>query len=100
MGVQEIKIYLKKNRITYDKLAEISGIPIGTIKSIFSGRTVSPRIDTITAIEKALGISDGTPLAARYSFEEHELILKYRKLPDKLKKLVRDQIDAFSTNND
>ena len=57
MQVAEIKSYLKKNKITYDTLSESSGIPIGTIKSIFSGRTPNPRLDTMQAIEEALGLN-------------------------------------------
>ena len=60
MQVAEIKCYLKKNKITYDTLSENSGIPIGTIKSIFSGRTPNPRTDTMQAIEEALGLNKPT----------------------------------------
>lgn len=57
MQVTEIKSYLKKNKITYDALSKSSGIPIGTIKSVFSGRTPNPRLDTMQAIEEALGLN-------------------------------------------
>ena len=58
MQIAEIKAYLKKNKITYEELSTLSKIPIGTLKSIFSGRTPTPRIDTVQAIENALGLSD------------------------------------------
>lgn len=48
---------MKEHKITYDDLSEKAKIPIGTLKSIFSGRTPNPRIDTMQAIEKALGIN-------------------------------------------
>ena len=57
MQVSKIKTYLKQNKITYDDLSAKSGIPIGTIKSVFSGRTPNPRIDTVQAIERALGLA-------------------------------------------
>lgn len=57
MQVPQIKAYLKENKITYPELSEKSGIPLGTLKSIFSGRTPAPRIDTIQAIERALGLT-------------------------------------------
>lgn len=57
MQVAEIKNYLKKNRITYEELSSRSRIPIGTIKSVFSGRTPNPRLDTMQAIEEALGLT-------------------------------------------
>ena len=54
MDVQAIKGYLKANKITYEQLSEKSGIPLNTLKNIFSGRTPNPRIDTIQAIMRAL----------------------------------------------
>lgn len=57
MQVAEVKSYLKKHKITYEQLATMSGIPIGTIKSVFSGRTPNPRLDTMQAIEEALGLN-------------------------------------------
>lgn len=57
MQLAEIKSYLKKNKITYLDLSQKSGIPIGTLKNIFAKCSTNPRLDTIQAIEKALGLS-------------------------------------------
>lgn len=57
MEISEIKKYLKENKITYEELSGKSNIPIGTLKSIFSGRTLNPRIDTVDAMERALGLN-------------------------------------------
>lgn len=54
--IQYYKGYLKQKNITYEKLSEMSGIPLNTLKNIFRGKTEHPRIDTIQAIERALGI--------------------------------------------
>lgn len=62
MQINEIKLYLKKQKITYEELSLKSNIPIGTLKSIFSGRTPNPRIDTVKAIERALGINANKPI--------------------------------------
>lgn len=56
MKIEEIKKYLKINGITYEKLSELSGISISAIKKIFSGSARYPRVDTMEAIEKALGL--------------------------------------------
>lgn len=56
--IQEIKSYMREKKITQDELSQKSGITIWTIKSIFSGRVKNPRIDTMNAIEKALGLDD------------------------------------------
>lgn len=57
MQVAEIKSYLKKHKITYEELSEKSGIPLGTLKNIFSKCSTNPRLDTMQAIENALGLS-------------------------------------------
>lgn len=62
MNILEIKKFMKDNRITYEYLSNNSGIPIGTLKSIFSGRTPNPRLDTIEAIKKALNLNDQEPI--------------------------------------
>lgn len=54
--ILELKNALKTKDINYDELSSLSGIPVSTIKSIFSGRTPNPRVDTVQAIETALGI--------------------------------------------
>ena len=69
MTVEQVKAYIKKNKITYQKLSEKSGIPIGTLKNIFSKCEINPRIDTMQAIEKALGIKD------RFEWTEEEKAL-------------------------
>ena len=55
--IQYYKDYLKQKNITYEKLSEMSGIPLNTLKNIFRGKTEHPRIDTIQAIERALGLA-------------------------------------------
>lgn len=56
--IEQLKQIAKEKGITYDELVKRTGISISTIKDIFRGKTTAPRIDTIQAIEKALGIDD------------------------------------------
>ena len=44
--------------LSYDVIAEKSGIPKTTVTNIFCGYVKTPRIDTVQAIERALGIAD------------------------------------------
>ena len=44
--------------ITFDDLSQKTHISISTLKDIFRGKTYAPRIDTVQAIEKALGLSN------------------------------------------
>lgn len=80
MTVEEIKNYMKKNNITQIELSKLSNIPLGTIRKIFSGARKNPRIDTMQAIENALGFV--SPTAAQYTEKENDLVRLYRALPN------------------
>ncbi len=56
MTIEDIKKFMKNNGITQIELAEKSGVPLQTLRGIFCGRTPNPRIDTMSAIENALGL--------------------------------------------
>lgn len=53
----------KELKLTHDELADISGISRRTIAGIFGGdpRYASPTLNTIEAIERALGINEKSP---------------------------------------
>lgn len=57
MDVELWKKIKKEKKLTMNDIAEKAGIPKRTIEEIFAGRARYPRIDTVQAIEKALGIS-------------------------------------------
>lgn len=57
MNVEQLKKAKKDKKITYEKLSELSGVPISTIYDLFRGVTAAPRVDTLQAIERALGLS-------------------------------------------
>lgn len=58
MDLELWKKQKKELGITFDDLSQKTHISISTLKDIFRGKTYAPRIDTVQAIEKALGISD------------------------------------------
>lgn len=91
MTVQEVKAYLKKNKITYQELSDMSNIALNTLKSIFSGRTPNPRIDTMQAIEKALGIDKEQ--AIEMTEEEKQLATLIAELTDDEVKELSNYID-------
>lgn len=114
MEIQAIKKYMKDHHITYDELSKLSGLSISTIKKIFSGISQYPRVDTMQAIERALGIesprwtdeeralglSDNHLIAL--SDEDRELINLFAEAEEKLgkayvrgvKQMVRIAIDT------
>ncbi|AWW06121.1 MAG: helix-turn-helix XRE-family like protein [Caudoviricetes sp.] len=106
MQISEMKIYMKQNKITYDELSDKSGIPIGTIKSIFSGRTPNPRVDTVQAIERALGLgglftaddyANGVLDTKKVSItaDEEDILDKSREVIEKLGTKGKDIIIEF-----
>ncbi len=52
MTIQEMKKKKREKGYTYALMSELSGVPLGTIQKIFSGETVSPRYDTLQALEE------------------------------------------------
>jgi Uma2 family endonuclease len=59
MEINELKKLKEENKITNQQLAEISGVPYGTITKIFCGVTKRPRADKLAAIERAIkGVID------------------------------------------
>ena len=57
MNVEQLKKAKKEQKMTYEQLSEKSGVPLSTIYDLFRGITAAPRIDTVQAIQEALGIS-------------------------------------------
>lgn len=78
MGLEKISEYKKKLGMTTEELSEKSGVPVGTLNKILSGATKDPKLETLKAIAKVLGLSlndfdDSTPrtLAAHFDGEEY-----------------------------
>lgn len=60
MDIQKIKDYMRQKGITYADLANMSGLSVSTITKIMGGFARYPRVDTVQAIEKALGLNDSS----------------------------------------
>lgn len=52
MTVEEMKRQKKQYGYSCERIAELSGVPLGTVQKIFSGITRSPRYDTLRQLEK------------------------------------------------
>ena len=74
------KFQKKKLNLTFDELASISQVSRRTICNIFSGEIESPRLDTVQAIEKALGLDNQAK--TEYTDEEKELFNLITQLTD------------------
>ncbi len=95
MGLEKISEYKKKLNLTTEELSFRSGVPVGTLNKILSGATKDPKLETLKAIARVLGLSlndfDDSPsvpaqtVAAHKegeNFTEEELkkIEEYKKL--------------------
>ena len=54
MKVSELKKRKLELGFSNKMISEMSGVPLGTVEKIFSGRTESPRYESLSKIEKAL----------------------------------------------
>ena len=99
MDIIEIKKYMKDNKITYEMLSAKSEIPLNTLKNRFRGKTLNPRIDTMQAIEKALGI-EKEKAPTDLTDGEQMLIELFRQIPKNQQDLVVSMItSAIETLN-
>lgn len=67
MTTEQINEERKKQKMSVAELAEKANLPKGTVEKILFGIVKHPRIDTMEAIEKALGLNkpnadDNAPL--------------------------------------
>lgn len=54
MTLAQMQYYKQQKGYSYEKLSELSGVPVGTIQKIFRGETKNPRYETLQALEKVL----------------------------------------------
>lgn len=57
MGLEKIEEYKKKLGLTSAELAEKAGIPKTTLDKILSGVTKDPKLETLKAIARVLGLT-------------------------------------------
>ena len=84
MNIEEMKLRKQEKGYTYAQMAELSGVPLGTIQKIFSGETTSPRYDTLQALESLFTEPSMVQEEAAYSVHQQGsyTIDDYRALPD------------------
>ena len=57
MGLEKITEYKRKLGLTTEELSKRSGVPLGTLNKILSGATKDPKLETLKAISRVLGLS-------------------------------------------
>lgn len=82
--------------MSFDILSEKSGVPVSTLKKLFTGVTRAPQLDTLTAVTHALGLTldDLDDAAQPVSPAERDLLAAWRNLDDYGRAAVRAVLDA------
>jgi transcriptional regulator with XRE-family HTH domain len=81
-NIEELKAMKKQKKLRLQDIADMAGIPKRTVDDIFSGKTKHPRIDTMQAIERALGLTQEQEAAPTYTEEERKLFGLIEQLTD------------------
>ena len=68
---------------SYEKISELSGVPLGTVQKIFSGQTRSPRYATLQALEKMFLEAGSANADGRNFLKESSFIYKAGASRDK-----------------
>lgn len=85
MTIQEMKQKKQEKGYTYAQIAELSGVPLGTVQKIFNGETENPRYATILALEKVFKEPAVVRETSAYHVGDEQgmyTVEDYRALPD------------------
>ena len=95
--MNERKNFLKKvkkeKKLTIQDISDLSGIPKGSVQNIFCGYVPAPRIDTVQAIEKALGL-EKEKAPTDLTDGELKLILSLRVMSQEKREMVMSMFNA------
>lgn len=87
MNLEQMKEKKRELGYTYEQIAELSGVPLGTVQKVFSGITTAPRYDTLRALEQVF--REDEELIVRESVTAYGIkrqgdytVEDYRALPD------------------
>ena len=83
MTIEQMRKYKRNRGYTYEQIAKLSGLPVGTVQKVFLGITKEPRYETVQALEK-LFHEDIVREEANYNLEQQNklTIEDYFDLPD------------------
>lgn len=92
MDLELWKQIKKEKQLTISDIAKLSGIPKGSVQNIFCGYVPNPRIDTIEAIEKALGIG---AQASELSDKETRLLTAFNGLIPPMQDYIIEMVEKL-----
>ena len=86
--IEQLKLRKKELGITYEELSYRSVVPLRTLENIFNGITKHPRIDTMQAICRALGLTTEKNSSDELTDAEQELLTAFRALNGSMRAYV------------
>ncbi|GEM_PF-6824090 len=84
----------KELKLTFAQLSKKSGIPLRTLQDVLQGRTINPRMNTVKAIEKALGISN-CGSSKNMEFKEQRLFNAFNELTPPMQDYFIEIMEKF-----
>lgn len=80
MICDELKFLLNKNKMSHPELAEKADLPHETVRNLYYGKVVDPKVSTMLAISKVLGVTINRLMGEHvYTIDEERLIMNYRR---------------------
>lgn len=77
MTIEEMRNRKKELGYSYEKIAELSGLPVGTVQKVLGGITKAPRYETLQALERVLKAYEHKPQSS-YSYIIREEAVPYQ----------------------
>ena len=97
MTIKEMQERKRELGYSYAQIAELSGLPLGTVQKVLGGITLTPRYDTIMALESVLG--EEQPMAVRESARPYNVKMQgqytledYYQYPDDIRMELIDGV--------
>lgn len=114
MTIGNVIIELRsEHNLSQKKLADAIGISQSAIAQIELNRNEATAstirklseyfqvsTDFLLNMDDNIGVRTTDAMHDAYTSEEREIIAKYRRLPDKIKKLVRDQLEVYGERSE
>lgn len=100
MDVEQLNKIRKLQNLSVEEVAKKANLPKSTVEKVLFGIVKHPRIDTMEAIEKALGITSDKNEQENeiYTEQEKRLIKAFRTLIPSMQENILELVESMSTN--
>lgn len=92
IDINELRAAKARKKMSLREISEQSGVPRRTVEDVFRSKVRSPRLSTVTAISKVLGVEDGVTL----STDEARLLVAYAALKPATQQTILDMIESLA----